>query len=212
MQFSYYESVGFTTSSNMSIKKIDLIISITISFLVAVYFIFLFFSYYDYIWILLVIFPVLGIIGMSLATIIGRKFLFVYQLAKFLLIGSMTALVDLTILNLLIFGFGISGGIWFSVFKVISFLLAFSTKYIGDKVWAFENNNFNLIKQEMVKFTLVTLVGLLINVVVASLVVNLVGPQFGLSAHLWANIAGIVASLSTIFWNFPAYKFIVFKK
>ena len=193
-------------------KKIDLIISIAISELTAIYFVFLFKNIYPSVWWLLIIFPILGAIGIWVAYLIGKKYLAIYQLAKFLLIGAMTALVDLAILNLLIFIFGIAVGITFTVFKTISFIIAFSTKYLGDKLWAFEDDKMIGLKKQIGAFFGVTLIGLLINVVVASLVVNWIGPQFGLSARVWANIAGITASLTTILWNFPAYKYLVFKK
>ena len=193
-------------------KKIDLIISIAISELTAIYFVFLFKNIYPSVWWLLIIFPILGAIGIWVAYLIGKKYLAIYQLAKFLLIGAMTALVDLAILNLLIFIFGIAVGITFTVFKTISFIIAFSTKYLGDKLWAFEDDKMIGLKKQIGAFFGVTLIGLLINFVVASLVVNWIGPQFGLSARVWANIAGITASLTPILWNFPAYKYLVFKK
>ena len=194
------------------LRKIDYIISIGISFLTAVYFSFLFKDVFSYIWLLLIIFPILGALGIWIAFLISRKYAFVFQLAKFLLIGTMTALVDLVILNLLIFSFGVAVGVSFTIFKMISFLVAFSTKYFGDKFWAFTDDKMIGIGKQIGMFFAVTLVGLLINVVVASLIVNLVGPQFGLSAKIWANVAGITASLTTILWNFPAYKYLVFKK
>ncbi|MBU3942722.1 GtrA family protein [Patescibacteria group bacterium] len=194
------------------LRKIDFVISIIISFLTAVYFSFLFYNLYPYIWGLLLIFPVLGALGIWVAYLISKKFLFIYQFAKFALIGTMTALVDLAILNLLIFAFGIAVGISFTIFKIVSFLIAFSTKYFGDKFWAFTDDKMIGIGKQIGMFFGVTLIGLLINVVVASLMVNWLGPQFGLSSRVWANIAGITASLTTIIWNFPAYKYLVFKK
>jgi len=53
---------------------------------------------------------------------------------------------------------------------------------------------------------------LAINVTVASLIVNLIQPQFGLSETIWANVGGIIAALVTVVWNFIGYKFVVFKK
>ena len=135
-------------------KKIDLIISIAISELTAIYFVFLFKNIYPSVWWLLIIFPILGAIGIWVAYLIGKKYLAIYQLAKFLLIGAMTALVDLAILNLLIFIFGIAVGITFTVFKTISFIIAFSTKYLGDKLWAFEDDKMIGLKKQIGAFSL----------------------------------------------------------
>jgi len=192
-------------------KKIDFIVSIIISELTALYFVFLFKDVSCNVWILPIIFPILGALGIWIAYLIGKKFLFIFQLAKFLLTGTAAALVDLGILNLLIFGSGISAGIWFSVFKTISFIIAFSARFIGSKLWTFEKNQILGTGKEFGKFFGVTLISLLINVVVASLIVSF-NPLFGLSEKIWANVAGIVAALAAVLWNFPAYKYIVFKK
>jgi putative flippase GtrA len=192
-------------------KKIDIIISIIITELTVLYFVLLFKDVRG-IWILFIISPFLAAFGIWLAYLIGKKFLFVFQLVKFLLIGIAAALVDLGILNLIILISGISIGFAFSIFKTISFIIAFSAKFLGDKLWAFEKKEVIGTGIEFSKFFGVTLIGLLINVVVASLVVNLIGPQFGLSKQIWANIAGIIGALATVVWNFPAYKYLVFKK
>lgn len=163
-------------------------------------------------WSLPVVFPILSLIGIWIAFLIGKKFLFVFQLAKFLLIGVLATIVDLGILGLLIWISGITAGIFYSIFKGISFLIATCAKYLGDKIWAFEKKEMAGAGKEFSKFFLVTLIGLLINVGVASLVVNVMGPQFGLSDKIWANIGGIVAAFATVIWNFLGYKFLVFRK
>ena len=66
--------------------------------------------------------------------------------------------------------------------------------------------------KEFGQFFIVTLIGLGLNVGVASFVVNVIGPQFGLNETLWANIGGITAAFGVTVWNFIGYKFIVFKK
>jgi len=42
-------------------------------------------------------------------------------------------------------------------------------------------------------------------------VVNIVGPQFGLNAKIWANMGAVAGTLFVMVWNFLGYKFIVFK-
>jgi len=42
--------------------------------------------------------------------------------------------------------------------------------------------------------------------------VNVLGPQFGLSQEIWANIGAIIAAFAALFCNFIGYKFIVFKR
>lgn len=162
--------------------------------------------------ILAVSFPILSITGIWIAWLLGKKFLWIFQLAKYLLIGVLATIVDLLLLNLLISVSGITAGISYSVFKGISFIIATSSKYAGDKFWAFEKMNKQGIGKEFGQFFIVTLIGFGLNVGTASLVVNAVGPQFGFSEKLWANFGGIMAAFAVMAWNFIGYKFLVFKK
>lgn len=192
-------------------RKIDIVISVIILELTAWYFLWLF-RPIIIIWILPIIFPILGALGIWLAYLIGKRFLFVFQMAKFLLIGTLAVLVDLFILNILILISGISIGIAYSFFKGFSFIIATLSRYLGNKFWAFKKRETRGAGKEFGKFFIVTLAGLLINVFTASLIVNLIEPQFSLSEKIWANIAAIIAAVATVAWNFPAYKYLVFKK
>jgi putative flippase GtrA len=162
--------------------------------------------------ILAVSFPVLALIGVWISWWLSKRFLWIFQLAKYLLIGVLATITDLGILNFLMLVSGITVGIWFSVFKGISFVVATCAKYFGDKFWAFEKMEKREMGKEFGQFFVVTLIGLGLNVGAASLVVNIIGPQFGLSDTLWANVGGIIAAFAVTAWNFIGYKFIVFKK
>lgn len=162
--------------------------------------------------ILAISFPVLALAGIWISWLLGKNFLWIFQLAKYLLIGVLATIADLGILNLLMWVSGAATGIGFSVSKGISFVAATCAKYFGDKFWAFEKTEKEGIGKEFGQFFIVTLIGLGFNVGVASFVVNSVGPQFGLSAKLWANVGGIAAAFAVTAWNFIGYKFIVFKK
>jgi len=196
----------------MNMKKLDVIIALIIGELTAIYFAFLFKDIYCGVWALIVIFPILSIVCLWIAYFIGKKYLFIFQGAKFLLMGALGALIDLGVLNILIWISGISSGFLFPVFKGISFIIANCNKYFGHKFWVFKKNEITGAKKEFSKFFLVSLGGLIINVTIASLIVNLIQPQFGLSETIWANVAGVIAALATIVWNFIGYKFIVFKR
>ena len=162
--------------------------------------------------ILAISFPVLALGGTWITWLMGKRFLWIFQLAKYLLIGVLATIADLGILNFLMGTSGIAIGLWYSVFKGISFVVATCAKYFGDKFWAFEKMEKEGMHKEFGQFFIVTLIGLGINVGVASLVVNVIGPQFGLNETLWANIGGIAAAFGVTAWNFVGYKFIVFKK
>jgi putative flippase GtrA len=106
----------------------------------------------------------------------------------------------------------VATGVSFSAFKGISFVMATTAKYFGDKFWAFEKTERAGMGKEFSQFFIVTLIGLGLNVGAASLVVNVIGSQFGMSEKLWANVGGIAAAFAVTAWNFIGYKFFVFKK
>ena len=162
--------------------------------------------------ILAISFPILALFGIWIAWFLGKKILWIFQAAKFLLIGALATLVDLGILNLLIWVSGIAAGLPYSIFKGISFIVATCSKYLGDKFWAFEKMERKGMGKEFSQFLAVTLIGLAINVGAASLIVNVAGPQFSLTEKLWANVGAISAAFVSAIWNFLGYKFIVFKK
>ncbi len=163
-------------------------------------------------WILPICFPLLALIGIWVASKMGKKFPFVYQLAKFLLIGVVFALFDLVILNFLMNLFGITKGIQYSVFVAVSFLVVTTVKYIANKFWAFEKTGKEQIGLEMGGFFIFTLISGGIQIAIASLLVNVVGPLFGITPLVWANVGKIIGIALASIWNFLGYKFIVFKK
>ena len=66
--------------------------------------------------------------------------------------------------------------------------------------------------REFTQFFIVSAIGFGINVGIASLVVNLIGPRFDITEKIWANIGAIFATFFAMVWNFLGYKFIVFKR
>ena len=130
-----------------------------------------------------------------------------WQIAKFILIGGFNTLIDLGVLNILIFATGITSGLGFSLFKGTSFLVAVSNSYFWNKRWTFRSK-----KDVFFQFFTVSAVGFVLNVGTASFVVNVITPQFELSEQLWANIGAITGTLVVMTWNFLGYKFVVFKK
>jgi putative flippase GtrA len=112
----------------------------------------------------------------------------------------------------LIFFSGIASGIYFSLFKALSFIVANVNSYFWNKHWTFVGEGSKKAPQEFGIFFAVSIGGLLINVLSASFIVNIIGPQFGLSSEIWANVGGICASFIGMAWNFVGYKIVVFRK
>jgi len=163
-------------------------------------------------WILIFLLPFIALGGLYICYLIGKKLLFIFQMAKFFLVGVLTTLFDLGIMNILIWIFSTSTGWAYNLFKAISFLCATVAKYWGNKFLAFEKKEVKEMKKEFIQFFSITAVSFFINVGVASFVVNTIEPQFGLNIIIWANIGAIIASIMGSLWNFIGYKFIVFKK
>ncbi|HEB13662.1 MAG TPA: GtrA family protein [candidate division CPR3 bacterium] len=162
-------------------------------------------------WMALFVFPVLSVIGIFIASLLAKKFAVLLQAARFFLVGGLNTFIDLGILNLLIFVGGTAVGIWFSVFKGIAFVVAVLNSYVWNKYWTF-NVKTRRQGKEFVQFLLVSIVGFIINVGVASFFVNVVGAPDTISENIWANVSAGIATLTAMLWNFMGYKLIVFKK
>jgi putative flippase GtrA len=163
-------------------------------------------------WLLPVLFPILAIFGIWVAEIIGKRFLFVYQLAKFLLVGAFFAVFDLIILNSLMAYFGITKEeiLKYSTFVIVSFTIVTIFKYFANKYWAFEKMEKERMEKEFGIFFLVTAISGLIQVSVASLFFKFL--VFIISPFLAGNIGKILGIVVASLWNFLGYKFLVFKK
>jgi len=157
-------------------------------------------------WILPLFLPLVCGGGMIIASLFKNKMAVLYQFAKFFLVGGLNTLVDLGILNLLLFLTSTSAGAAYVVFKSFSFLLATLNSYFWNKLWTFSAK-----KGGFGQFLIVSAIGLLVNVGTAALTVNLIGPQFGLNIKTWANVGALIGSVIGLVWNFLGYKFIVFK-
>ncbi len=196
-------------------KKKDAVISAIIGFFIGVFFFIILKNIgikIPYSWLLIIVFPFLSMLGMLVVSLLGKKFLIILQAGKFALTGALNTFIDLGILNILIWISGAASGTLFSVFKAISFLVATINSYFWNKHWTFEKGKNVFAAKEFSKFLIVTAIGLSINVGIASLVVNVIGPQFEISKEIWATVGAFTAILFAWIWNFLSSKFIVFKK
>lgn len=132
------------------------------------------------------------------------------QAVKFVLVGGLNTLIDLGVLNLLIFTTGIANGFGYSAFKGISFIVAVINSYFLNKFWTFKSAGKS--GKEFSQFFMVSLIGFGVNIGVASLVVNIIGVQFGITPKIWANVGALAATFAAMAWNFIGYKFFVFKR
>jgi len=159
-----------------------------------------------------VILPFLAIFYIFIGSLFKNKSQAIFQFFKFTLVGSLNTFIDFGVLNFLMFIFQITFGWGYSIFKAISFSVAVINSYFWNKFWTFQKTETKAGGKEFSKFYLVTLIGFLINVGIASFIVNVIGPQFGFSKVIWANIGAFIAVLCAFIWNFLGSKLLVFKK
>jgi putative flippase GtrA len=127
----------------------------------------------------------------------------------------MNFFIDLAVLNLEMFASGRSTGIYYTVFKAFSFLVAVTFSYFFNKRWAFQDKKKTEQGKQFSQFLSVSIVGMIINVSTASIVVNYIAPQVSvvtLAPKLWGNLGAVAGAATGLIWNFLGYKFWVFKK
>ena len=166
-------------------------------------------------WVFLGIFIfVTCIAGVFVGRLVRDKIPFLYQFAKFGETGGLNTFVDLGVLNLLLLVSGISGGIYYSVFKAISFIAAVANSYLWNKFWVFseEKRKQQASSDEVTKFFIVSAIGFLINVSVATLFVKFGASIVNIHGNLMANVGAVAAFAFTMLFNFLGYKIFVFKK
>lgn len=176
--------------------------------------------------VLPIIFPIACLIFIYLASIISKKVKVAYEVAKFILVGGLNTLVDWGVLSFLILTFKHSGvdsnKVLFEVFsiaiilytllKAISFIVATTNSYIWNKFWTFKRKTTEKLGREFMQFITISIIGFLINVIIASSVFKFIPLLGGLNIEQWALVSAAIASIIALAWNFVGYKFIVFNK
>jgi putative flippase GtrA len=126
--------------------------------------------------------------------------------------------VDLLILNIAVWIFCVTEGIPYAVMKSVSFMGAVVFSYFANKHWTFNDRSTHRSKRKFSHFILISLVGMLINVLTATVVVtqlkvplnDLLQIRF-LTDGVWINIGALAGSAVGMMWNFAGYKFFVFE-
>lgn len=176
-------------------------------------------------YLLPIVLPVVCAVCFYIAFLISKKIPVIYQVAKFALVGGLNTLVDWGILAFLIFFFrkffaaepeGILFAvfsatiIFYSLYKAISFILATLNSYIWNKFWTFKRQSVETVSKELTQFIIVSIIGFLINVGIASGIFKFIAPVGGLNSDQWGIAAAVLATAISMIWNFLGYKFIVF--
>ena len=158
------------------------------------------------------IFPFFTLAVMAVGSALARRLAVAYQLSKFFLVGGLNFLIDLGVLNFLIYLTDITAGFYAAVFKGLAFLVAMVSSFLWNKFWTFRALSVAQVGLQFAEFFAVTVVGFFINVGAFVLVNDWVGPPVSIPAKAWASIAAGSAAVIGLLWNFLGYKFFVFRK
>lgn len=134
----------------------------------------------------------------------------IVEVGRFGVVGLANTAVDLVVLNaLILFTHMGRNGIWFSIFKAISFLVAVLNSYFINHSWTFAGSGGERSVSQAGQFLAVSLVGAVINVSSATYVATFISPIHGTEKY-WPSIAALAGTASGLIFNFLGYKHIVF--
>lgn len=140
----------------------------------------------------------------------ARKSTVFVEVKRFIIVGFVNTVLDLAVLNLLIFlthrG---RNGVWFTLFKSVSFLVAVANSYFINHSWTFNGRSGRTSVSQATQFLAVSLFGALINVSSASYVATFIPAIHGLEAY-WPSIAALAGTACGLAFNFLGYKHLVF--
>lgn len=157
---------------------------------------------------LFAVLPILAVIGLWVASIIGKKIAIFYQFSKFAAVGFLNTAIDFGILNILVYLTGITKGPATLFMDAVAFSTAVINSYWWNRRWTF----YGAKQGDFIVFVAVTLIGLSINASIVFVISTFVQPRLGATGAQWINVAKIMATAISLFWNFTGYKVIVFKK
>ena len=202
-------------------KKRDLLISYILGWIIAIFLYVMRFSLREEIpsqlvviinkFVIFIFIPLLATLGFYCSFKIGKNWPIIRQFSKFVLVGLSNFTIDFGILNLLIYLTDRDQGIYYSIFKAVSFACAIINSYLWNKFWTFENLDISQAGRQFVKFIIVASFGLLINVIIATIVVNYISVE-SISSRIWANVGALSSLVAVVLWDFMGYKFIVFRE
>jgi putative flippase GtrA len=164
----------------------------------------------SFVWILPIIFPIIFLVGILIGQVLSKLLTIISQIVKFLEVGVLNTLIDVGILNLLVWLSGITSGAGLAPLNTVSFLCAATNSYYWNKFWTFKKEG-RLEGKEFLQFLVISIVGWGINTGIVVLGTTFLTPAASLSAGAWVNIMKLTATFVSMAWNFIGYKFIVFK-
>jgi len=133
------------------------------------------------------------------------------QVVRFGVVGAINTVVDLAILNLLIFITHTGQrGAMFALFKTVAFVCAVANSYFMNRSWTFKRVETKNPMLESSQFLFVSLLGAVVNVGSSWYVATYTRPFSGIEPKWWPSLAALVGTAVSLAFNFLGYKFWVF--
>jgi len=166
---------------------------------------------HSYAWLIIIV-PILWTIGVNLGFFLGKYIGFFNQFGKFAAIGFTNWAVDSGVLALLLSLFGVTAGLLYTVAKAISFIVANLHSFAWNKCWVFDSGASGQTGVQFGKFFGVSIVSAIINITVASIVVNFVHPIMNFNSETWAIFGSVAGSAIALIVSFVGFRMAVFNK
>ena len=134
-----------------------------------------------------------------------------FQFLRYGAIGVLNTVLNLMIFNALLHVFDVSTGHLVTLFSAITFAIVITHSFFWNKFLVFKAHSRERARREYVGFFLVSGTVALFNIALIALIVNIIGPQWGVGPRLWANIAVLLTIPIAVLGNFLGYKLLVFR-
>ncbi|HLZ61731.1 MAG TPA: glycosyltransferase [Ktedonosporobacter sp.] len=131
-----------------------------------------------------------------------------WQIVRFGIVGTLNASIDLLALNILLFFFATRNTNLLLLYNVLAYSLGAVNSYLLNKYWTFRRQKV-LMSGELLRFTIVNLIGILCNSLLLWVAALLLHPLIA-NTLLWANAAKIIALLGTAVISYLGMRLWVF--
>lgn len=152
--------------------------------------------------------PIIFLLGILIGKFITKFIKVFFQVVKFGEVGVLNTVIDMGVLNLLVWLTGITSGFALIPLNTISFLSAATNSYYWNKFWTFAASA----RGKFWQFLAISIIGWGINTGIVFVGTTYFANLTLFSAGAWVNIMKLAAIIFSMAWNFVGYKFIVFKR
>lgn len=153
--------------------------------------------------------PLVWVAALRLSLFLGRYAPASEQFVKFVIVGFLYAAIDFSSLNILSHTTNITGGFLVGGVNAPGFILGVTGSYFLHKWWVFDSSG--RFTERFPLLVIVALAAIFINSAIVIFITTYVPVPQDWSAGIWLNVAKVIATSVTVFFNFAAFKHWVFR-